>query len=306
MTRSLSYAHMRYALACIWWFVACSAVFAEDFTSDIAIIGGTHLRGELFERRLLDEGFVISTPLGESPRIYRGQYKAFRFYYVPAHGSGKWLETWWALAHLRVTEAFGGGTAGGINPTMKRGDYVVPDDLIDLNADRPKALPRSAFPMLPTGLVRYNPPIDTELHRLLGEESSKRLAADPLLNSAAVHRSAVLVQAKGGRFETAAEVRMMKQMGGDVVTANVGSEMVYARQAGIHYACLILVSNPAEGMGAWDFADLREARKSIPVTADILLAALTRVPELKGKPRIGDAQRATPENAQVDPGLSQP
>jgi 5'-methylthioadenosine phosphorylase len=31
---------------------------------------------------------------------------------------------------------------------------------------------------------------------------------------------------------------------------SVGTEVCYARQAGINHACLVVISNPAEGLGA--------------------------------------------------------
>ncbi|MFW5697725.1 MAG: purine-nucleoside phosphorylase, partial [Fimbriimonadaceae bacterium] len=51
----------------------------------------------------------------------------------------------------------------------------------------------------------------------------------------------------GPRYETPAEIRMMRTLGADLVGMTVSSEAVVMREAGIDYGCLAIVSNPAVG-----------------------------------------------------------
>ena len=137
------------------------------------------------------------------------------------------------------------------------------------------------------------PATDPLLDDILLDETRKRLTGDATRK---VHKGGVVIQAAGGRFETPAEIRFFKQIGGDMVTMNVGSEMSYARMVGINYASLVVISNPAEGLGEWKFEDLTTIYRALnKVSLDVVIAALPRIAGLAGKPRVGDALRVHPE-----------
>lgn len=262
----------------------------------IAIIGGTFINDAMIKSDLLGVKFTIATPIGTSPEIYCGTAGGIPFYFIDGHGRGKLTEMWAALRMLHVTEAIGGATAGAINPAMKVGDYVVPDDFIDYNVDRPRQLPPALFGPGEIILPRYNPATDPLLSDILVATARARLARDPALAKVTVHPKGVVGQAAGGRFETPAEIRMMARAGNDLVTLNVGTEIAFARMAGINYACLVLISNPAEGLGAWDFKDLSAIYQTFNgVSLDILKMALPKIAALKGKPRLLDSMRVHPE-----------
>ena len=77
---------------------------------------------------------------------------------------------------------------------------------------------------------------------------------------------------------------------------NVPTEIAYARMLGINYAALIVISNPAEGVAAWDFAEMPPLyRKINPLSADIILASLPDIAALEGKPRVSDGLLNHPE-----------
>ncbi len=264
----------------------------------IAIFGGTFINDALLLRDgVLGEPFTLQTKLGESAPIYPGEANGVAFYYVHMHGSAALQASWVALYDLGVREVLGGATAGGINPAMQPYDYVIPHDFIDLNIDRPLSFPRDIYrdpENIP--LPRVYPAMDTDLRAILLQETRKRLRGDRTLDDMSIHKAGVIVQARGGRFETAAEIRMFDQWGGDVVTMNVGTEIAYARMLGMNYACLIVISNPAEGVAAWDFAEMPPLYRRInPVSVDILLASLPSIAALGSKPRVGDALIFHPE-----------
>lgn len=272
---------------------SAQTVAAPPCKATIAVIGGTYLNDALLNSSYLGQKFRIQTPAGESPEIVCGKANGVDFYYVHGHGQGRWVETWTALYKMGVKEAIGGATAGGINPEMKTGDFVVPSDFIDFNISRPRGLPKSIYPAGETILPRYVPATDPLLDDILLEETRKRLVGDATRK---VHKGGVVIQAAGGRFETPAEIRFFKQIGGDMVTMNVGSEMSYARMVGINYASLVVISNPAEGLGEWKFEDLTTIYRALnKVSLDVVIAALPRVAALAGKPRVGDALRIHPE-----------
>jgi 5'-methylthioadenosine phosphorylase len=221
---------------------------------------------------------------------YPGHANGIDFYYVHGHGRPSLQAAWVALYDLGVTEVIGGATAGGINPAMQPYDYVIPHDFIDMNVNRPLSFPREIYrdpDAIP--IPRVYPAMDPDLRTILSEETRKRIRADSQFDDIDLHEAGVIVQARGGRFETAAEIRMFAQWGGDVVTMNVGTEIAYARMLGMNYACLIAISNPAEGVAPWDFSEMPPLYRRInPLSVEILMAALPRIAGLEGKPRVGD------------------
>lgn len=275
------------------------AANVKDFPkAKIAIIGGTFINDALLKKPGLIKGhFTIKTKVGDSPKIYYAEAGGIPFYYVHAHGEGKWLETWAALYDLGVRDAIGGATAGGINPSMKLYDYVIPDDFIDLNIDRPLAIPQIVYRdpnSIP--LPRYVPAMDPLLRDILIEETRKVIRASHDYDDIQVHEQGVVIQARGGRFETVSEIRMFRQWGGDVVTMNIASEMAYARMMGINYASLVAISNPAEGVGAWDWETIKKVYPRLnPLSLDIVLAAIPRIAAIGDQPRVGDGLRMHPE-----------
>ncbi len=271
--------------------------------SHICILSGTNVASALLKHPSMAGDFTVETPFGTSPKVYYGQSAGVSFYHIPMHGYegidptrpdagvNALLRTWWTLYHLGVTEVLGGATAGWINPAYDLGDWIIPEDFIDWNIDRPRNIAyqvmgeEAAF-ILP----RVNPAVDPELVRILQAQCE---AAAPEVNT---FTGAVLAQAAGGRFETPAEIRMMQLSGCDLVSMSVGSEIAYARQLGMNYACFVGIVNPAEGLGPWNWDTLTTLYPRLhQESVQIYLKAVPEVAALKGKPRVGDALRIHPE-----------
>lgn len=279
-------------------FTASAAVPADIPKARIAVLGGTFLNDIIFHREgLIKKEFTIETKVGQSPTIYYAEWDDVPFYYVHSHGEGKWLETWVALYDLGVEEAIGGATAGAINKKMGVYDYVIPDDFIEMNIDRPLRIPHEVYRdpnAIP--LPRFVPAMDTDIRHILLQQTKKILKSNKQNRDIDVHEGGVIVQTRGGRFETVAEIKMMQQWGGDLVTMSVGTEISYARMLGINYANIIVISNPAEGMGEWDFSLMTELYPRVnPISLDIVLASLKPVAALQGKPRVSDGLINHPE-----------
>lgn len=296
----------RWFLGLLWvgvgvWGSAVSAATAKDFPpARIALVGGTFINDALLKSSGLLRGqFTLDTPAGMSPPIWYAQTASGTpFYYVHMHGNGKFVETWAALYQLQVRDAIGGATAGGIDPAMQLYHYVIPDDFIDMNIDRPLAMPSEVYrdpQQIP--IPRYVPAMDPLLRQILIEETARAVNADPRYRDIRVHDHGVVLQSRGGRFETAAEIRMFAQWGADLVTMSIATEMIYARMLGINYAALVGISNPAEGLGEWNWDTLKRYYPRInPLSLHIVLAAIDRAAAIDDSvPRVGDALRFHPE-----------
>ncbi len=267
--------------------------------TNIAVMGGTFLNDAMFDSGYLKGSFKIETEAGRSPEIYHGEVDGVIFYYIHGHGGGQWVETWSALYHLGVKEVIGGATAGGLNKYLKTYDLVVPDDLLDFNINRPIYIVRKVIGPKAHITARMAPATDPLIQNILFEESHRVLRSRDDLNDVNVHKGGVLVNTRGGRFESVAEDLFFRSIGGDLVTINNGTEMNYARQLGIHYACLNLISNPAEGTGEWEWADIKPVYQRMNlVCLEIVAAAIPRVAQ------IGDAPRVMDRLLRMDPGFT--
>ncbi|MFK8052805.1 MAG: hypothetical protein AB8F65_07500 [Woeseiaceae bacterium] len=270
----------------------------EGNGAKIAIMGGTFLNDALsLEDGVLGEPFTLMTKLGESAPIFPGDLNGVPFYYIHMHGSTALQASWVALYDLGVKEVIGGATAGGINPAMQPYDYVIPHDFIDMNTDRPLRFPRDIYRESEgVPLPRVNPAMDPDLRTILLEETRNRLRSDRALDDISLHKAGVIIQPRGGRFETVAEIKIFAQWGSDVVTMNLATEIAYARMLGMNYACIVVISNPAEGVAPWDFGEIPALYQRVnPISLDIIAAALPRVAALGDKPRVSDSLIFHPE-----------
>ena len=215
---------------------------AEPRDVIVAVVGGTSFGDPAsFGKSLVEEegSFTVTTVAGESPRIYRMRFKEVPFYYVRMHGAEAivdgepqgwhFVKTWVALYELGVRVAFGGATGGSINTGYDFDDLVVVDDLIVVGNQRPQSIIKAVGANHPGVRERrgffatFDKPFCPQLRDLLIEVAEERYEGR-------VHRTGTMVQDDPGRFETPAEIRMMRSWGADFVTHNVGTEAIYARQ----------------------------------------------------------------------------
>jgi purine-nucleoside phosphorylase len=116
--------------------------------------------------------------------------------------------------------------AGGIKSTWKPGQPVIIRDHINLTATTP--LHGATF-------IDMTDVYDSGLRALAKD-------VDPSLDEG------VYVQFRGPQYETPAEVRMAKLIGGDVVGMSTALEAIAAREAGLKVLGLSLITNLAAGI----------------------------------------------------------
>jgi 5'-methylthioadenosine phosphorylase len=275
---------------------------AQEKTT-VAVVGGTTFGDPAsFGKGLVsDEGsFTVETNAGTSPPIHRLRFKGTPLYYVRLHGvegapeneppGWNMVRTFAALHQLGVTHAFGGATCGGINPAYDYDDLVVVDDFILIGNQRPQSILRAARIERPGIFPSFAVPFCPDLRRLLLEEARRSYPGR-------VHASGVMLQDDPGRFETPAEVRMMRALGGDMVSHNVVSEAIYARQLGIHFALLNSISNPATGVRPFSFEDMQDSvarisARAVPIVLEALRAVSHLVPSC-GTGCVGESYRGS-------------
>lgn len=143
-----------------------------------------------------------------------------------------------ALAALGVTRVLATAAVGSVTPHLELGTFAVVDNFLDFTKRRPA----SFFDGGEDGVAHVDVtwPYCPELRAVALERG--RAAELP------VHDGGVYACTEGPRFESAAEIRMLAQLGGDVVGMTGVPEVVLARELGLCYAALAMVTNLAAGL----------------------------------------------------------
>jgi len=209
-------------------------------TVKIAIIGGTGVYDPEILTDIREER--IATPYGPVKAVI-GNYRSREIAFMARHGIDhstpphlvNYRGNISALKDLGVKNIFATAAVGSLNTDMGPGQFVFVDQFLDFTKGRP-----STF--VEKGVVHLDmtDPYCSRLRGLLADTAGK-LALE-------YHGAGVYVCTEGPRFETAAEVRMLRQLGGDVVGMTSVPEVVLAREAEICYATIAMVTNFAAGI----------------------------------------------------------
>jgi len=143
-----------------------------------------------------------------------------------------------ALAIMGVERIIAIGAVGSLRSSLRPGDIVFPDQFLDFTKSRTYTFADQAS--TGTGHADFTNPFCEEL-RKIGLSSASELEM-------AVHPRAVYVCTEGPRYETAAEIRMFKMLGGDIVGMTCVPECILAGERGICYLHVSVVTNMAAGM----------------------------------------------------------
>lgn len=209
----------------------------------LAIIGGTGVYDPRILENIREE--VITTPYGQAMvRIgtYEGEPVAFMARHGVNHSVPPHLINYraniCALKMLGVERVIATTAVGSCNRNMKPGDFVVVDQFLDFTKGRVSTF----FEGGEAGVVHTDvtEPYCPEIRRVLTDAAREV--------GISVHPAGTYVCTEGPRFETAAEIRMFGQLGGDVVGMTNVPESVLAREAGLCYATVSMVTNFGAGI----------------------------------------------------------
>lgn len=166
-----------------------------------------------------------------------------RFYVVPRHGKEGVIPPHRinhranisALFSLGVRRVMAVSAVGSADPGLGVGEIGLLGQFIDLSGGREATFFDDEIRH--TDMTR---PYSEALNAALKE------AAEDL--GLRLHSGLVYVCTRGPRFETAAEVTMIRGLGGDVVGMTGVPEVVLARELGLEYASVVVVTNLAAGL----------------------------------------------------------
>jgi 5'-methylthioadenosine phosphorylase len=210
---------------------------------NIAIIGGTGVYDPDILNDIRDER--VSTPYGDV-ELKIGKHGGKLVAFMNRHGEGhsippnmvNYRANINALKRLGVKNILATAAVGSLNPLMQPGHLVFVDQFLDFT----KCRQQTFFDGGSAGVVHTDMtnPYCHELREILS-----RAAKSQDLTS---HHRGVYVCCEGPRFETAAEIKMYRMLGGDLVGMTGVPEVCLAREAKICYATIAMVTNFAAGI----------------------------------------------------------
>ncbi len=207
----------------------------------VAIIGGTGVYdiGENAKEH------TVSTKYG-SVNLEIVQLGSKEVIFLPRHGKShsipphkiNYLANIAALKELGVKIILATNLVGSCNPEIEPGSIVVLKDFLDFTKQRPLTFfdGEDGIVMHPTMDSPYCP----NLNRIIEEKSSQYG-----LN---YRGEAVYVGIEGPRFETPAEIKMYKILGGDVSGMTGVPESILAKEMCMCYSSVGLISNYCTGL----------------------------------------------------------
>lgn len=230
----------------------------------IGIIGGTGYY------KWKGEEIKIETSYGEIIAFYFKKYGKDVFF-IPRHGKkhkpahlANYHGNIDAMGRIGVEVILAINTVGSMKRNIKPGSLFIPNDFIDFTKRK------CTFYDDVTIHIDMSKPFCPIVRNLLLKEAKKK----------SIVKEGIYVATEGPRLETRAEIKMLSNFA-DVVGMTLVPEVILAREKGICYASICLVSNYAAGLQEkLDIDEIKritnEKKKDI---LEIIEACIKKMPE---------------------------
>lgn len=210
--------------------------------ADFGVIGGTGVYDPQILTKI--DSLKVDTPFG-SVKLEIGNWQGKRIAFLPRHGSGhtipphkiNYRANLMALKILGVKKIIATAAVGSLNLEMEPGQLVVLDQFIDFTKGRTVTY----YEGEENGVlhVDMSTPYCPQLRQVILDSCPSHIK---------LHPSGVYVCTEGPRFETPAEIKMFRMWGGDLVGMTGVPEVVLAKELGLCYASIAMVTNYAAGI----------------------------------------------------------
>ena len=212
-------------------------------TPTLALVGGTGLT-ELEETA---ERLEVETPYGSpSASIRVVAHAPVRLLFLPRHGNPhrfpphrvNYRANLWALREVGAQRVLAVYAVGGLHDPYGPAALAAPDQLIDYSWGREHTYSDSGD--VPLVHVDFTHPFDGPLRRALLESAER--ASEALIEGGCIGVF------QGPRLESAAEIERARRDGCDMAGMTAFPEAGLARELGLDYAGLAVISNWAAGV----------------------------------------------------------
>jgi 5'-methylthioadenosine phosphorylase len=216
-----------------------------EFKADIGVFGGSGFYSFLDNVREIE----VETPYGKpSDNIAIADFEGKKVAFLPRHGKRHqypphmvpYLANIYVMKQLGVKKIIGPTASGSLQPGIKPGDFVVTDQFIDRTSGRKDTFFDGPETIHTTIAHPYCPEL-----RKTAIEAGKSLGIT-------IHEHGTVVVIQGPRFSTAAESRWFSKMGWEVINMTQYPECYLAREQGICYANISLITDYDAGLEGRD------------------------------------------------------
>lgn len=257
----------------------------------VAIIGGSGLYSILEK----SESRWLSTPFGASAPIELGEISGVPVAFMNRHQSPdqkvasshtipphavNYRANLLALRQLGVRYMLVTTAVGSLREKLPPGQLVIPHQLLDFTQSRASTFydGSTAFeiegkPISGVAHIDVTNPFCSTLRRIL-LDACKELGFQAT-------DSATYAAMEGPRFETAAEITMLRQLSADIVGMTLAPEAFLARELGMCYAACSVVTNYAAGLVKTPITHeetLRTFKSRIKQVQEVLKFAIQNLP----------------------------
>jgi 5'-methylthioadenosine phosphorylase len=245
---------------------------ARAEAADIGVFGGSGLYAFLDD---IDE-IEIDTPYGApAAPVHIGSLGGRRVAFLPRHGADhafpphriNYRANVWAMRELGVTRILAPCASGSLQPHVKPGDFVVCDQLVDRTYSREQTY----FDGPGANHVSFAEPYCTELRDVA--------IAAGRAEGITVHESGTVVVIQGPRFSTRAESNWYRSAGWEVINMTQYPEAYLARELGICYASIALITDYDVGVEGIEAVTQEEVFAFFERNVDLVRALLFRAIE---------------------------
>jgi 5'-methylthioadenosine phosphorylase len=248
-------------------FIGGSSTFAIDFPVAVNIPKVTVVGKEVFR-----------TPFGNSPEFTLFSVEGVQALSVKMHGWRSGIrradaskQVFWVLEQAGVKSILAEGGVGSIRKDLVLRNFIVPEDYLDFSL-------RKDVHLSDDYLLVMRDPVCPALTQILVETTKKMLPKRKISRG-------VYAVTDGRHFESRAEVRMIRLLGGDVIGQSLCPEVYLAREIRACYAGIYLVVNRAEGIGPdWSHEELKDIFYQEAVNiGKIIIQSLKQIIQLQRK-----------------------
>lgn len=213
----------------------------------IAIIGGSGLYQ--MQGVTINEEFDCDTPFGKpSDVILEASIGDQEVLFLPRHARGHKLlpseinhrANIFALKEMGVQWVIAVSAVGSLKEELRPGDLVLPDQYFDRTK---RAMEQTFFGKGIVAHVPFGEPVCTGLRNHLDKSARTVIARNPAFAGKRVTNGGTYVNMEGPAFSTRAESNFHRQFGFDVIGMTSLAEAKLAREAGMCYSALAMVTD---------------------------------------------------------------
>ncbi|KAJ8924300.1 hypothetical protein NQ315_007093, partial [Exocentrus adspersus] len=187
----------------------------------------------------------VSTPFGDpSDVLILGEISNIQCVLLARHGRShtiapgnvNYRANIWALKEEGCTHILASTATGSLQENIKPGDIVIIDSFIDRTQGRKQSF-YDGEPGHPVGICHI------PLEPAYCETTRQTVISVAEELNIHVHKRGTVVSIEGPRFSSRAESNMYRLWGGDIITMTAVPEVVLAKEAGICYTAIALVTD---------------------------------------------------------------